>query len=172
MELHVNTGSRPYRVVVTEGEESHLYRVEIDGRELTVDYIQQSPGVFSLLIDGISYEAFCTREGGESRLVVEGENHYLTVREAEGPDEAEGSERADGPAEIRSVIPGKVVACLVKEGQIIESGQGVVLVEAMKMENEIRSPVGGRVTTLAVSEGQIVEANAILARIEPELEKG
>jgi biotin carboxyl carrier protein len=64
-------------------------------------------------------------------------------------------------------MPGKVVKVVVASGGSVREGQGVVLIEAMKMENEIPSPIEGVVTEVAVSEGQTVEAGALLFTVSP-----
>ena len=74
--------------------------------------------------------------------------------------------RREGPAEVRSVMPGKVAALLVQEGQEVKAGQGVVVVEAMKMENELPAPKDGRVTSVRVRSGETVEAGALLLVVE------
>ena len=73
---------------------------------------------------------------------------------------------AEGPERIVSQMPGKVVRVLVSEGDTVEAGQGIVVIEAMKMENEIGSVQGGKVTQLAVSPGETVENRALLAVVE------
>jgi biotin carboxyl carrier protein len=154
-------------ITVEEMEEGRLFAIERDGQRRVVDYVQQAPGVFSLLIDGVSYEAFLSRVGDDFRLVVEGEYYHMGVRETEGPEDT-AEDGPTGPVEIRSVIPGRIVSCLVREGDVVHPGQGLVVVEAMKMENEMKAPVGGRIAVVAVTAGQTVEANTLLARIEPE----
>ena len=73
---------------------------------------------------------------------------------------------AEGRQDLKSPMPGKIVRVLVKEGETVEAGQGVVVVEAMKMQNEMKAPKSGRVTSLAVKPGASVNAGEILATIE------
>ena len=72
----------------------------------------------------------------------------------------------EGPIEVRSIMPGKIAALLVGEGQAVRSGQGVIVVEAMKMENELLAPKDGRVTRIRVRPGDTVEAGAALFTVE------
>ncbi|MBI2997486.1 MAG: biotin/lipoyl-binding protein, partial [Deltaproteobacteria bacterium] len=72
----------------------------------------------------------------------------------------------EGRQEISVPMPGKVIAVLVSEGDRAEKGQGLVIVEAMKMENEVRSPIAGEVREIRVKAGDAVEAGAILAVVE------
>jgi biotin carboxyl carrier protein len=71
-----------------------------------------------------------------------------------------------GDREIRAVMPGKVVAVLVEEGATVEQGDGILVIEAMKMENEIQASRSGTVTKMAVAPGQAVESGELLAVID------
>jgi biotin carboxyl carrier protein len=71
-----------------------------------------------------------------------------------------------GPAQVQSPMPGKVVKLLVAPGDEVKAGQGVVVVEAMKMENELKAPRDGKVKAIAVKEGQAVEAGQTLATLD------
>src|SRR5205823_3265962 len=73
---------------------------------------------------------------------------------------------AEGPQSVRSPMPGKVVKVLVQPGDVVQAGAGVVVVEAMKMENELKAPRGGTVKQVRVREGQAVESGEELAQIE------
>ena len=74
--------------------------------------------------------------------------------------------RVSGPARIVAPMPGRLVRVLVSTGQDVQAGQGLVVVEAMKMENEIRAPRSGRVKDVPAREGQAVEAGALLVVVE------
>ena len=74
--------------------------------------------------------------------------------------------RSEGPVEVRAVMPGKIAALLAKEGQEVKTGQGVLVVEAMKMENELPSPKDGRVGRIRVRAGETVETGAVLFVVE------
>ena len=73
---------------------------------------------------------------------------------------------AEGPQQVVSAMPGKVVRLLVGEGDEVEQGQGLVVVEAMKMENEIAAPRAGTVRSVPIAPGQAVEGGAVLAVID------
>ena len=81
--------------------------------------------------------------------------------------QAAESQVATAGAEIRSPMPGLVLTLRVQPGELVEPGQGVVIIESMKMENEIKSPSGGRVAALAVARGEVVDKGALLLRLEP-----
>jgi biotin carboxyl carrier protein len=71
-----------------------------------------------------------------------------------------------GPIEVRAVMPGKIVALLAAEGDSVEAGQGLLVVEAMKMENEITAPRAGRMSSIKVKQGEAVESGALLLILE------
>jgi biotin carboxyl carrier protein len=74
--------------------------------------------------------------------------------------------RPEGPQQLTAPMPGKVVRILLKPGDEVASGQGVVIVEAMKMQNEIKSPKAGRIREVRVAEGQNVNNKQVLAVVE------
>ncbi|MEP6716824.1 MAG: acetyl-CoA carboxylase biotin carboxyl carrier protein subunit, partial [Terriglobia bacterium] len=126
------------------------------------DILEIAPGVYSILVDGSSFEA---RVSGD-RIEIEG--HYFPIL-AEDPRRWRGAVPAaahEGRAVLTASMPGKVVRVLVELGQDVEAGQGVVILEAMKMQNELKSPRAGRVTSLNVKLNDSVVAGATLATIE------
>ncbi|HCC55979.1 MAG TPA: acetyl-CoA carboxylase biotin carboxyl carrier protein subunit [Solibacterales bacterium] len=126
------------------------------------DVVQVGPGVFSVLVDGRVYEA---RMEGES-IVIGGAR--LSV-EVEDPRRLGGARRqtsASGRAVLRSTIPGKVVRVMVQVGQAVVAGQGVLVIEAMKMQNEVKSPREGVVTAVNVVEHETVASGSELVVIE------
>ena len=113
-----------------------------------------------------SYEvAFVQRPGGETLVYVDG--HAVTTRRAGLIRSAAGASGARvGPQPILAPMPGRILKVLVKMGDAVEARQGLVVVEAMKMENELRSPKAGTVTEIRVTEGMSVEANAVLIVVD------
>ena len=126
------------------------------------DYRVLGPGHYSLLINGRSYELFVRSD--KKGFLVEVDGHLIPVRPDAGPvvKEAEGS----GPAVIESPMPGRVIGIKVAVGDTVKAGQGVVVVEAMKMENELQAPKAGKVTKVSVTVGQTVEAGQELVVID------
>lgn len=127
------------------------------------DYRILGPGHYSLLIDGRSYEVLVRSD--KKGYWVEVDGHLIPVRSEQGGGEPKDKEET-GPAVIESPMPGRVIGIKVAEGARIETGQGVIVVEAMKMENELVSPQAGIVKKIAVQLGQTVEAGQELMRIE------
>ena len=158
------------------------FTVTLDGR--TRDVARRGEGALLWLsIDGEPREATVVRRttgaassadgrpagpaGAEYGVEVSGRPYTVTLldplRRAAG---ASARPDVEGPVEVRAIMPGKVAALLVKEGQEVKSGQGVVVVEAMKMENELVSPKEGRVTRIRVRPGETVESGSALFIIE------
>jgi len=137
------------------------YAVVVDGRPLQVDLVEAGGAFASLLVDGHSHEvAFEPQPGG---LRVHLRDDVVAVGLADAASGAASPlRRASGPARVLAPMPGRVVRLLVAPGADAEAGQGLLVIEAMKMENELKAPRGGRVLELAVREGQAVEAGALL----------
>jgi biotin carboxyl carrier protein len=138
----------------------------LDGREFEIDPILTRPDVLSLRIGDLSYEVKSERVANELHLWVGSTCFTVEVRD---PRSLRGRTRAGddhGPRKITAPMPGKVVRLLVREGDEVEPGQGVVVVEAMKMQNEIKSPKKGTIQKILVSEGAAVNAGDVLAIVE------
>jgi biotin carboxyl carrier protein len=141
------------------------YTVTIDGTPLEVDVAGAGPHFASLLIDGRSHEVgFERRPGGYAVHFPDDTVAVDLVDAAPGP--VGPAKHAHGPARLAAPMPGRIVRVLVAQGASVEAGQGLVVVEAMKMENELRAPRGGCVRQIAVREGQAVEAGALLVVVE------
>lgn len=118
--------------------------------------------MFTVVVEGASFEALVERDEAEGECWVQvGPERYHFRTGADAASGAHGP-RAGGRHELKAPMPGKVVKLLVASGQEVAAGQGVVLFEAMKMQNEIRSPGDGTVAEILVPEGTAVEAKALL----------
>ena len=144
------------------------YAIRIGGRTHTVDARALEHGAVSLLVDGRSYDVELDESGDEVQVLVDFE--LLTVDVA---DERAVSLRAGaagfsvtGKVLVTAPMPGKVVRVLVAPGAQVTEGQGLVVVEAMTMENELKSPKAGTVVEVFAKEGSAVEANAKLLTVE------
>jgi biotin carboxyl carrier protein len=141
------------------------YSVTVDGRTLEVDYQETADGFASLLIEGRSYELGVSRQGNAYSVAFPDDEVRLElVPAARGGLSAP---RANGgQARILAPMPGKIVRVLVGPGDQVQAEQGLVVIEAMKMENELRAPRAGRVRETPVREGQTVELGAVLVVVE------
>jgi biotin carboxyl carrier protein len=138
----------------------------LDGREFEIDAILTRPDVLSLRIGDLAYEVKSERVANDLHLWVGSTCFAVEVRD---PRSLRGRTRAGddhGPRKITAPMPGKVVRLLVHEGDEVEPGSGVAVVEAMKMQNEIKSPKKGTIRKILVSEGAAVNAGDVLAIVE------
>jgi biotin carboxyl carrier protein len=141
------------------------WECRLDGREISVQAVQVSPDTLSLLIGGKSVEV--SREAVGTSIFIRGTRYDVSV---EDPRSWRGRSRAAqdeaGPQKLIASMPGKVVRVLAHEGDAVVSGQGIVVVEAMKMQNEIRSPRAGVLKKLTAHEGMKVNAGEVLGIVE------
>ncbi len=163
-EITINDRTIP---VVIEEEGSFQYRINIDGEERFVDAHRTEACVYSILVDGKSYEVDISQDGDDFVIVIDGETHRISV-----VDERRKSLRNIGTAQkssgamiISAPMPGRVVRILKKIGDKVEKNQGVIVVEAMKMENELRVNSEGIVKSIFVKEGDTVEAGQKLVEV-------
>ena len=149
------------------------YSVGVDGHPHAAD-VTTINGTWSLILDGRSHEIALIEQpprSGNLTVHVNGRVVTAAVGASRGPWARRGPEAGAGghPPGVRTLVapmPGKVVKVLVKPGDAVAARQGLVVVEAMKMENELRAPKAGTVSEVKVSEGESVEAGAILVVIE------
>jgi biotin carboxyl carrier protein len=137
-----------------------------DGPPREADVEIPEPGVYGVLLDGRSYDAFVEETPSGLVVTIEGFRFEVEVR-----DPRRWSRRTEGAGggtvqSILSPMPGKVVRVLAVAGDEVAPGQGIVVVEAMKMQNELKSNRTGRVLTVAAKEGATVTAGELLATIE------
>ena len=148
------------------------YRVLLDGQSHEVDAVRVGAYGLSLLVDGergVSREVQVTPAAvrGDLLITLAGRTIQATVNGRRTRRAApEGAESADGEQSVLAPMPGRVVRVLVSPGDPVELRQGVVVVEAMKMENELRSPKKGRVKSIGVTPGTSVEAGRVLLVVE------
>ena len=144
-------------------------RVLLDGKPYDADIARVGPR-WSLIVAGRSYEAAIDETAGGLIVHVNGRPVVVTVS-ASGPRGARRpqvliAEHKGGSRRVVAPMPGRVVKVLVKVGDTVAARQGLVVVEAMKLENELRSPSAGVVTEIRAAEGALVDANALLVVIE------
>lgn len=167
MIYEVTVGASIFRVELTAGKNAWQCRLsDASGgtRELEIDGMLSAGDVLSLLVGGRSYEV--RRDSASGEVILQGERYPVEVRDMRSLRGRRRSAHAGaGPKKLVAPMPGKVVRVLVAEQSEVEAGQGMVVVEAMKMQNELKSPKKGVVTKLLVSEGAAVSAGDALAVI-------
>jgi biotin carboxyl carrier protein len=145
------------------------YEVTIGGETVHVDAVRSGPTVYSIIEDGKQFEAMVDERGAHGFDVLVGGRlfHLESVDERTRMLAGSAVVVTTGPQTVAAEMPGKVVKVNVAAGAEVAEGEGVIILEAMKMENEIPSPIDGIVKELAVSEGQTVEAGDVLFVVEP-----
>ena len=129
---------------------------------MAADIVEVEPGVYSVLLDGRSYEV---RVDG-SEITLAGQRLHIEIADPRRWNPAAATLRAEGRESIKAPMPGKIVRVLVAPGDQVAVGQGIVVIEAMKMQNELKAPRAGRVASVSVKEGDAVTAGTVLAVIE------
>jgi biotin carboxyl carrier protein len=159
------------RAVTVESDDDRRYRVALDDEVLELDVAAVGPREYQLQQGDRVHDL--SLAGGPGVVEVHGRDRSTSVQlldERELARQAVTGEGlgvgADGMVSIEAPMPGRVVKCLVREGEAVKAGQGVIVVEAMKMENELRSAIDGTVKAIRVAEGDGVEAGALLLTIE------
>jgi biotin carboxyl carrier protein len=142
------------------------YTVTVDGRALDVDLVPTSSGFASLVVDGASHEVGLLAGEGRCAVLVQGRVLDVELQEAGATGAVMPRPAAGGAARVTAPMPGRLVKVLVEAGQEVSEGQGLVVMEAMKMENELRAPRSGRVKELHARERQAVESGALLVVLE------
>jgi biotin carboxyl carrier protein len=137
------------------------FRID-DGPQREVSVEVPQPGLYSVLLDGRSYVAIVE----DGAVTVNGFRFEVEVRDPRRWNRQSRGPAGGGAQNIKAPMPGKVVRLLVAAGDSVEAGQGIVVVEAMKMQNELKAPRAGKVTALAAKIGATVTAGEVLATVE------
>ena len=139
----------------------------MNGRALLVDALLVRPNVLSMIVGGVSYEVKRERIASETHLWIGSSRYGTEVRDPRSLHSRRAANSdAGGARKIVAHMPGKVVRVLVKEHDAVEAGQCVVVVEAMKMQNELKSPKQGTVQKVIVAEGASVNVGDVLLVVE------
>jgi biotin carboxyl carrier protein len=138
----------------------------LDGREVEVDAVLARPNVLSLRLGNKAYEVKCERVGSETHVWVGSRRFSTEVRDPRSLRSRVRATDDQGPKKLTAPMPGKVVRILVGKGAEVEAGAGVLVVEAMKMQNEVKSPKKGTIQQILVVEGAAVNAGDVLAIVD------
>jgi biotin carboxyl carrier protein len=166
MTFHLEINGRSRQVEIDPGDTPGQWRIRVDGQPVEADAHLVRPGVLSLLIAGQSYRIVLDPDATDPALHIGPHRIPYRIDDPRSLRSRRRHARADGPAILKASMPGRVVRVLVAKGDAVAAHQGVLVVEAMKMQNEIQSPKDGRVRELRVAPGDTVSAGDILAVIE------
>ena len=144
----------------------HTYRVSVAGKAFQVDTRRVSESCFSIFVGSRSFDLEVSREDDQLIVASRRGASRVTLVDKRARTASAALRPKLGRAELRAMMPGRVVNVLVAVGDEVKAEQGVLVVEAMKMENEIKAPKAGRVTEVRASVGQTVEKGALLLVIE------
>jgi biotin carboxyl carrier protein len=162
MKLEIELNGAPHAVEVSRSGKP--FQALIDGEPIGADAVEIAPGIYSILIGNRSFEVRVERFGADLRIAVGRLEYVARVRDPRRWERNHNSSAVSGGRQnVVAPMSGRVVRVLAKIGDTINAGQGIVVVEAMKMQNEIRSPKTGKIESLKVSEDQAVNAGETIA---------
>jgi len=166
MTYDIIVDGKTHHVEVTRGEK--LWLCTVDGQEMEVDAALTARDVLSVLVGERAYEIKRERSlQGELHMVIGSARYAVEVQDPRSLRTRRAVAGAEaGPQKIKAAMPGKIVRIMVSEGEEVTAGQGIIVMEAMKMQNEMKSPKDGRVQKILTAEGSTVNAGDTLAIIE------
>jgi biotin carboxyl carrier protein len=141
-------------------------RLSFGGATREAQVSEPEPGMFTVIINDRVYRCALEESPGGVEVVVNGKRIPVAARDKKHMRGQAGAAAASGQVKLLAPMPGKVVRVLLNAGDEVAARQGVLVVEAMKMQNEVQSPKAGKITEIKVSEGQTVNAGDVLAVIE------
>jgi len=169
LEVRIGGKKRLVEIVRQNGADASAGRgtsFVLDGKPIEADVVEVAPGIYSVLLAGQSFEVRVDNRPTGLRVNVRGREYAAEVTDPRQWRRQRGNAlETEGRQQVIAPMPGKIVRVLVAAGEAIEAKQGLMVVEAMKMQNEIRSPKRGTVERLTVIEGQTVNAGEVLAII-------
>lgn len=169
MAVEIKIGDRKAWVNLLK-QDGNILEVEVDGKTYNVDLMHTADGTFSILESGHSYDIELVPDETPKKYtaytlyerynveVIDAEARYLQNRNANGAGQ--------GDNKITSPMPGKVVKVLVEEGDVVQEGDNVIIISAMKMESEYKAPKDGTVKKVYVKEQQTVDSNQVLIELD------
>ena len=163
MIYNVNLGETSYRLTLERDGEG--WKCELNGRLIRIHAQLIRPDVISLIDNGKSYEIKRDQIGNQTRIWIENIPHVVELSDPRSVGSRSRSRGKSSSSRLLASMPGKVLRVLAREMEQVEAGQALMVVEAMKMQNEIRSPNKG-IVKQTVSEGTYVNAGDLLAIVE------
>jgi biotin carboxyl carrier protein len=143
-------------------------KVTVNGEEKHVNFLSISDSLYSVIIENASFEVVVELRDGIYNVLMLGdlyEAEVLDERQQRMQRASAGFGVAQGEINIKSPMPGLIVDIRVKEGDVVEKGQSLVVLESMKMENELKAPRNGTIARIHVGKGESVEQNKILVTL-------
>ncbi len=163
MKYQTTVNGKQYEVEINQNG-----RVTVNGEERVVDFHALNAPLYSLLVDNASYEGLIELRDGTLHVQLLGDQYEVTVADerTQRLESAGGGFQAQsGEIAVRSPMPGLIVAVPVVEGQSVNKGDALIVLESMKMENELKAPRAGVVTKVHVTKGDRIEQNKTLVTL-------
>jgi len=165
MVYDITVDGKAYRLELERAEAG--WRCRLDGHDIEMDAVLARRDVLSVLIAGKAYEIKREHTATDMHLWVGSVRYLAELRDPRSLRGRKGTDADEkGPKKLLAPMPGKVVRVLIGEEQPVEVGQSILVVEAMKMQNEIKSPKKGTVRKIVAAEGANVNAGDVLAIVE------
>lgn len=167
-EIQLKGHGEPKKHLVELHRDGEHVTATIDGKPVAADAVAITKHSISVLLGGRSFEIQVTALPDGSLQLQSGLHEFIAevIDPRAWRGRKHGAASAEGRQQIVAPMPGKVVRVLVEAGAAVEAGQGVLVIEAMKMQNEIKSPKTGKIEKLLAKEGQSVNAGEVLAWVE------
>jgi biotin carboxyl carrier protein len=168
MKFDVHISGKTRTVDLQFDRDSGRWRFSVDGIPIDADAVEVTPNIFSILLNGQAHEIRVTPSSNGALTLQTGPHEFTAevIDPRAWRGRRHGHIEAEGRQQILAPMPGKVIRVLVQQGDKVQAGQGLLVVEAMKMQNEIRSPKSGIVERLLAQQGQPVNAGQVLAWID------
>jgi len=166
-QYHATIDGLEYELAIDELANAGRFEINLGGKKINADLRQAGPASYSIIIGNRSFDLDVIRQGDEFVIASRQGVTRLTLEDARRRlMNARGSREVSGKAQMRAMMPGRVLSVAVKVGDEVKANQGVMVIEAMKMENELKSPKAGKVVEVKVTPGQTVEKGELLIVIE------
>ena len=164
MKLIVQSGESEQPIEISAAAPDYRFRLG-EGPERTANVLMPEAGVYSVLLDGCVYDARVEETPDGLVVVIDGYRFEMDVRDPRRWSRKGAAAGVDGVQKVTAPMPGKIVRVLVATGDDVVAGQGLLVVEAMKMQNEMKALRAGKILTVTVKEGATVTAGEVLATI-------
>jgi len=166
MTLHIQIDGHTRRIELPSAL-TGIVECSIDGESKQIGVHLLEPGVLSLVIDGRSFRCILDEGPTERAILLDGKRFVYALDDPRSLRSRRGAAAdAGGPRPIKAPMPGRVVRILASANDTVDAQQGILVIEAMKMQNEMKSPKAGSVVRIAVAVGDTVQAGQVLAVIE------
>jgi biotin carboxyl carrier protein len=164
---HATIDGLEHELEIEELANAGAFEINLGGKKINADLRQAGPASFSIIVGNRSFDLDVIRQGEEFVVSSRSGVTRLTLEDARRRlMHSRAAREVSGKVQMRAMMPGRVLSVLVQVGDQVEAHQGVLVIEAMKMENELKAPKAGKVAEVKVTAGQTVEKGELLIVIE------